>query len=67
VELAAVAGIGRIDMRYMCLLYGEAGAGPAPGSAEFARMLADYGSATEAMVTAGVWSRRGMSCRGGLS
>jgi hypothetical protein len=40
-------------MRYMCLLYGQQGAGPAPGSAEFGQMLADYGSATEAMASAG--------------
>lgn len=48
------AGKGGIDVRYMCLLYGEEGAGPAPGSAEFGQMLADYGSATEAMMSAGV-------------
>jgi hypothetical protein len=41
-------------VRYMCLLYGEEGAGPAPGSAEFGQMLADFGAATEAMATAGV-------------
>jgi hypothetical protein len=41
-------------MKYMCLLYGAEGVGPAPGSEEFMQMLADYGSATEAMEKAGV-------------
>ncbi len=41
-------------MRYMLLLYGEAGAGPAPGTTDFGQMLADYGSATQAMQAAGV-------------
>jgi hypothetical protein len=41
-------------VRYMCLLYGEEGAGPVPGTAEFGQMLADFGSATEAMASAGV-------------
>ena len=41
-------------MKYMCLLYGEPEAAPAPGSPEFGRMLADYGAATEAMAKAGV-------------
>src|SRR5450755_3689690 len=38
----------------MCLLYGESGAGPAPGTAEFARMLEEFGQATQAMAAAGV-------------
>ena len=42
-------------MRYLCLLVGEPGMdGPDPGTPEFKRMLADYGSATQAMVAAGV-------------
>ena len=41
-------------MKYLLLLAGEPGAGPAPGSEEFMRMLADYQSATEAMAKAGV-------------
>jgi hypothetical protein len=41
-------------MKYMCLLYGEVGAGPAPGSAEFQEMLAEFGRATSAMAAAGV-------------
>ena len=41
-------------MKYLMLLAGEPGAGPAPGSAEFMQMLADYQSATEAMAKAGV-------------
>jgi hypothetical protein len=50
--VARVAGGSR--MKFMCLLYGESAAGPAPGSPEFGRMLADYGAATEAMAKAGV-------------
>jgi hypothetical protein len=38
----------------MLLLYGEADAGPAPGSAEFGEMLREYGQATSAMRTARV-------------
>jgi hypothetical protein len=42
-------------MRYLCLLIGEPGVDtPAPGSAEFSQMLADYQSATVAMAEAGV-------------
>jgi hypothetical protein len=41
-------------MRYLCLLYGEAGAGPAPGTADHAEMLAEFASATDAMERAGV-------------
>jgi hypothetical protein len=41
-------------MKYICLLYGEDGAGPTPGSAEFGQMLADYENATAAMTTSGV-------------
>ncbi len=42
-------------MRYLCLLVGEPGMDdPAPGSAEFMQMLADYQSATQAMAAAGV-------------
>jgi hypothetical protein len=41
-------------MKYMCLLYGEADAGPAPGTAEFVQMLGEFQSATQAMADAGV-------------
>lgn len=42
-------------MRYLCLLIGEPDIdGPAPGSAEFMQMLADYQTATQAMTAAGV-------------
>jgi len=42
-------------MRYLCLLVGEPGiAAPEPGSAEFLRMLDDYGTATTAMAESGV-------------
>jgi hypothetical protein len=41
-------------MRYICLLYGEEGAGPAPGTDEFQEMLRDYGSTTQEMAAAGV-------------
>jgi len=42
-------------MRYLCLLIGEPDvAGPAPGTAEFAKMLSDYESATRAMAADGV-------------
>jgi hypothetical protein len=41
-------------MRYICLLYGEEGAGPAPGTAEFGEMLREYGAATQEMAGAGV-------------
>lgn len=42
-------------MRYLCLLVGEPGLeGPAPGTPEFAQMLEDYGSGTQAMAEAGV-------------
>jgi hypothetical protein len=37
-------------MRYLCLLIGEPGIeGPVPGTPEFAQMLSDYESATQAM------------------
>ena len=41
-------------MRYMCLLYGEVGAGPAPGTPEFLEMLGEFQTATTAMRDAGV-------------
>jgi hypothetical protein len=41
-------------MKYMCLLYGEPGAGPAPGTPEFGQMLSEFGTATQAMADAGV-------------
>ena len=41
-------------MKYMCLLYGERGAGPAPGTPEFQQMLAEFGTSTRAMAAAGV-------------
>jgi hypothetical protein len=42
------------DMKYIALLYGEPGAGPAPGTPEFMEMLGDYQSATAAMADAGI-------------
>jgi hypothetical protein len=41
-------------MKYMLLLYGEEGAGPAPGTPEFVQMLGEFQSATAAMAQAGV-------------
>jgi hypothetical protein len=42
-------------MRYLCLLIGEPGvAVPEPGTPEFAQMLSDYESATQAMAAEGV-------------
>jgi hypothetical protein len=41
-------------MKYMLLLYGAAEAGPAPETAEFGEMLAEYGHATERMRSDGV-------------
>lgn len=41
-------------MKYICLLYGEANAGPTPGTAEFGQMLGEFQSATQAMADAGV-------------
>ena len=41
-------------MRYIALLYGEPGAGPAPGTPEFMQMLGEFQSATTAMAEAGV-------------
>src|SRR4051812_26718711 len=41
-------------MKYLVLLAGEAGSGPAPGSEEFMGMLADFGKTTDAMAAAGV-------------
>ena len=42
-------------MRYLCLLVGEPDmAVPAPGTPEFAQMLSDYESATQAMAADGV-------------
>ena len=41
-------------MRYIALLYGEPGAGPAPGTPEFTEMLGEFESATAAMADAGV-------------
>lgn len=41
-------------MKYLCLLYGEDGAGPTPGTDEFAQMLAEFGKTTQAMAEAGV-------------
>jgi hypothetical protein len=42
-----------MGMKYICLLYGEADAGPAPGTEEFGEMLREYGAATQAMSAAG--------------
>jgi hypothetical protein len=41
-------------MKYLCLLACEPDSGPAPGSAEFGQMLAEFGEATSAMAAAGV-------------
>ena len=41
-------------MKYMCLLYGAEGVGPAPGTAEFGQMLADYRTVVGDMAKAGV-------------
>jgi hypothetical protein len=41
-------------MKYLVLLAGEPGSGPAPGSEEFMGMLGDFGKVTEAMAAAGV-------------
>jgi hypothetical protein len=41
-------------MKYIALLYGEAGAGPTPGTPEFMQMLGEFQSATAAMAEAGV-------------
>ena len=41
-------------MKYMALLYGEADAGPVPGTPEFMMMLGEFQSATSAMADAGV-------------
>jgi hypothetical protein len=41
-------------MRYLCLLTGEPGAGPEPGSAEWQQMMSDYQTATTAMADNGV-------------
>ena len=47
-------------MKYMLLLYGEAGAGPAPGTPEFGEMLQEYGAATDAMRKAGALLDEGL-------
>jgi hypothetical protein len=41
-------------MKYLVLLAGDAGSGPAPGSEEFMAMLSDFGTVTDAMAAAGV-------------
>jgi hypothetical protein len=41
-------------VKYICLLYGEANSGPAPGTAEFGQMLQEFQSSTQAMMEAGV-------------
>ena len=41
-------------MKYIALLYGEPGAGPAPGTPEFMKMLGEFESTTAAMADAGV-------------
>ncbi len=41
-------------MKYICLLYGEANAGPIPGTAEFGDMLREFQTSTQAMADAGV-------------
>jgi hypothetical protein len=41
-------------MKYLCLLAGEPGSGPAPGTTEFQQMLTQFGEATSAMAAAGV-------------
>ena len=42
------------EMKYMALLYGEADAGPTPGTPEFMKMLGEFQSATETMADAGI-------------
>jgi hypothetical protein len=44
----------RRQVKYMVLLYGEADAGPIPGTPEFGQMLGEFQSATAAMADAGV-------------
>jgi len=39
-------------MKYIALLYGEPGVGPAPGTPEFMQMLGEFQSATAAMAEA---------------
>src|SRR5436853_3852510 len=41
-------------MKYLCLLVGEPGSGPAPGTREFQQMITEFGEATSAMAAAGV-------------
>jgi hypothetical protein len=41
-------------MKYMVLLYGEAGAGPAPATPGFLQMLGEFQAATQTMTDAGV-------------
>jgi hypothetical protein len=41
-------------MKYIALLYGEAGAGPAPGTPEFMKMLDEFQYVTVAMADAGI-------------
>ena len=41
-------------MKYLVLLAGEPGVGPAPGTAEFVAMLEDFGKVTADMAAAGV-------------
>jgi hypothetical protein len=41
-------------MKYIALLYGEPGSGPAPGTPEFMAMLGEYQSAGAAMADAGI-------------
>jgi hypothetical protein len=41
-------------MKYIALLYGEPGAGPAPGTPEFFEMLGEFQSATAVMANGGV-------------
>jgi hypothetical protein len=41
-------------MKYIALLYGELGTGPAPGTPEFMKMLGEFESATAAMADAGI-------------
>ena len=41
-------------MKYLCLIVGSEGAGPAPGSAEFGQMLAEYGAVVQEMREAGI-------------
>jgi hypothetical protein len=45
-----------MTVRFLRLLYGPEGAGPAVATPEFGQMLADYQAAMQAMARPGCWS-----------